>query len=184
MKTFCGMVFGLTLLSSPLCLAQSNPLPFGFEPYVGMQLASQHAKVKWDSGYHDSGTFGSAAVVAGANVTSFLAIEGRYGKSFDDLDVDDVKVKIKHFYGAYLKLGIPTGTIFTPYLIGGRTWLKVRAKESGWGSDSKSSHDDSYGVGLQLAVARHSAVNIEYMKLYDKDDIRINQVAMTVSYVF
>lgn len=183
MKTFCGMVFGLTLLSSPLCLAQSNPLPFGFEPYVGGQLASQHLNVK-SYGSHNSGTFGSAALVVGANINAFMAIEARYGRSFNNIDIDGEDVKFKRYYGGYLKLGLPTKTIITPYVIAGRTWGKIDDHLSGVGTYTLKGHDDSYGAGLQLAIARHSAVNIEYMKLYDKDDIRINQVAMTVSYVF
>ncbi|MFM2486104.1 porin family protein [Celerinatantimonas yamalensis] len=148
------------------------------QPYVGVQLSSQHLK---DSS--DSLNFGTVTLLTGVNINSFLALEARYGKSFNDNEINGVKLSIQSYYGAYLKLGVPTGSLFTPYAIVGKTWEKFKGEESGQ-HGTASLNDISWGLGVQAAVSRHSAVAVEYMNLSHKDQTKVTSIGINVNYVF
>lgn len=136
-----------------------------------------------DSSDPEAVNLGTASVQAGVNINSFLAVEGRFGKSFNNYENNGYRLELKDYYGIYLKLGLPTGTMFTPYGLFGKTWGKIEEKEGIVSTDS-SGNDFSWGIGLQAAVSDHVAIALEYTDMYDKHDYELKNVGVLVNYVF
>ncbi|CAG9295519.1 porin family protein [Celerinatantimonas diazotrophica] len=184
MKKLWGDSAKALLLASILPLtAQAAMLEMPeLQPYIGGQLSSQHLKYD-DSSESDAVNFGTASLQAGVNINPFLAVEGRLGKSFNNNQDNGYRMKLKDYYGIYLKLGLPTGTMFTPYGLFGKTWGKIKVKQDGESSDL-SGNDFSWGIGLQAAVSKHVAIALEYTDMYDKHNYELKNVGVLVNYVF
>lgn len=174
----------LLLVASTLpCTAQAAMMGMPkLQPYMGAQLSSQHVKYD-DSSESNAVNFGTASLQAGVNINSFLAVEGRFGKSFNNYEENSYRLELKDYYGIYLKLGLPTGTMFTPYGLFGKSWGKLEAKRGSESADL-SGNDFSWGIGLQAAVSDHVAIALEYMDMYDKHDYELKNVGVLVNYVF
>lgn len=86
----------------------------------------------------------------------------------------DVDLEINHFFGAYVRGGFQLGPSAYPYAILGYTRGEVEASISGFGSETESESDVSFGVGVDLQITENVYLNIEYMNYLDKDDAEVD----------
>jgi outer membrane immunogenic protein len=120
---------------------------------------------------------------------SLTAVFGRLGTMFnenisgeirvgfgiaDDTVLDVVDVELDNLFGAYVRGGIPVADAFYPYAIIGYTRGKLSASVSGFGSESGTESDISFGVGADFDVASNITLNAEYMNFLDKDGAEIS----------
>lgn len=109
--------------------------------------------------------------------------EVRLGTGIDDDKVNGVKVDLDHFYGAYVRGGIPVTENFFPYAVVGITRAELKYK--GFGRSEKDSGSDiSFGVGTDINLTPELSLNVEYMNYYDKHDVAIDGFAVGATYRF
>lgn len=136
-------------------------------PYIGV-----------DYSYFDAGDLdlGAIALKAGYQLTDWVSVEARLGFGIDDdkfdipeLGLYSVKGEIEHYYGAYLRAGMPNETMFYPYAVAG--YSKFRVKASYQGISAKENESDfSYGLGARLDFSENWSANLEFMRYMDGDD--------------
>lgn len=84
---------------------------------------------------------------------------------------------MKHYYGAYLRAGVPVTDGFYPYAIAGYTKAKVEVSDFGvTASDSES--DFSYGLGADFSVSKNVDITLEFMRYLDKDGVEIDGIGL------
>ncbi len=92
----------------------------------------------------------------------------------------DVDVDIDYKAGAYLTLHPvdPLGSVirYQPYLIAGYTSVKATAELPDLDVKSDDRDEDiSYGAGVTFNVNEWTFVDLEYMHLYDENDLELRQ---------
>jgi opacity protein-like surface antigen len=122
-------------------------------------------------------------VRGGYQLNQYVALEARLGEGVQDDKIDGVKIENDEFYGAYVKVGLPTTTGFYPYGLLGMTHAKIKLSVPGF-SDSTSDSDVSYGVGVDYWFSKQLSGGLEYANFYDKDGDSITGVTLGVNYKF
>lgn len=97
-STGAAVLLGVSIL--PLTAQAAMMDTSQLQPYIGGQLSSQHLKYD-DSSESDAVNFGTASLQAGVNMNSFLAVEGRFGKSFNNYEENGYRLELKDYYGIY-----------------------------------------------------------------------------------
>jgi opacity protein-like surface antigen len=133
---------------------------------------------------------------------SLTAIYGRLGTNFNDnfsgeiragigvgddtVDVlgTDVNVELDHMFGAYVRGGIQVGQAVFPYVIVGYTRGKGTVSASGFGSESETESDASFGLGVDGHLTENLVVNVEYMNYFDKDSAEIDGFSIGLAAYF
>lgn len=163
--------------------ASADQLGEGF--YVG---GGYSAVTYSESGFPDA-DLGALFIRGGYQINDYLAAEVRLGDGVQDDSVNyfgyDVKLKLKDFYGIYLKAGIPTEMGLYPYVIIGDTHMKGELSVSGFsGVASSDGSDVSYGVGVDYWINKNVSAGLEYMNFYDKDGIELSGFTLGLNYKF
>lgn len=109
--------------------------------------------------------------------------EVRLGTGIDDDTLKGVKVELEHFYGAYVRGGIPVGDIFFPYAVVGLTRAELQLSNR-FASTTESGTDVSFGIGTDIHLNANTNINLEYMNYYDKNDVSVDGFAVGVTYRF
>lgn len=120
---------------------------------------------------------------AGYQLNQNVAFEARLGAGVDDDHIYGAKVEVEDLYGAYLKAGLPLQMGFYPYVLLGATHGKVKVSGGGL-SDSNSSSDISYGVGIDYWFSKQVFAGLEYAKFYDKDGVDVSGWTVGANYKF
>lgn len=138
---------------------------------------------------HDRFKTGEAIAKLGGRVTDWFTVEMRTGTTVKDkkgelrgLGVDG-KYRVNYFYGAYIKLGLPNASAFTPYVIGGYTEGKEEMKTR-LGNEDQKFYDSSYGAGLDMDLTQRVGLNLEYMFYYDKDNVTLKGPSLSAVWKF
>ena len=109
--------------------------------------------------------------------------EVRLGTGIDDDNLGITKVELNHFYGAYVRGGIPVADVFFPYAVVGFTRAELE-RSNRFGSTKDSGTDVSFGVGTDIRISHNVDLNVEYMSYYDKNDVSIDGFAAGITYRF
>ena len=113
----------------------------------------------------------------GAYFNENFSGEVRLGVGITDDDYFGADVEMKHYYGAYLRAGVPVTDGFYPYAIAGYTKAKVEVSDFGvTASDSES--DFSYGLGADFSVSKNVDITLEFMRYLDKDGVEIDGIGL------
>lgn len=122
----------------------------------------------------------------GARMNEYLSAEARlgFGVRGDDFDLGGTKldVKLKNYYGAYIKAGSPLNETVFPYAIAGYTKAKIEASAFGEKA-SESETDFSYGMGVDVKFDNFT-VNLEYMSYINNDDGKMRGVSLGFTTTF
>ncbi len=123
-------------------------------------------------------------LLVGGEITPYLDVQVRYGQGgtalSDTVLGTDVDVDIDYKAGAYLTLHPvdPLGSVirYQPYLIAGYTSVKATAELPDLDVKSDDRDEDiSYGAGVTFNVNEWTFVDLEYMHLYDENDLELRQ---------
>jgi hypothetical protein len=125
--------------------------------------------------------------IVGYNFSDFLAVEGLAGvgvrKDSQDIIFGGVPARVegdvKHMFGVFLKPKVMLGEGFE--LFGRLGYAETRLRTVN-GGDSGS--DVAYGLGANFNVAPRAYVGVDYMKFYNKNDVKVDGVTVSVGYRF
>ena len=126
----------------------------------------------------------------GAFATANLAIEGRVGVGIQDdtqtVGGVDVTLELETLYGMYGVGHLNFGTNSSVYAVLGFTRVDGKASAASAPGPSLSDEDSdmSYGVGADIGLSKHIAVNIEYMSYYSKGTTDISAAAIGLVFGF
>ena len=133
--------------------------------------------------------------IVGFDFNPNLAVEGLlgFGVRKDSTNVNvggvtaNVESDLRHMVGIYVKPKVMLGDGFELF---GRlgytdTSLRSRASVAGFSaSDSSSGSDWSYGLGANFNIAPQAYVGVDYMRYYNKNDVKLDGVTVSVGYRF
>jgi opacity protein-like surface antigen len=133
--------------------------------------------------------------IVGFNFNDYLAVEGLlgFGVRKDNTDVTfggvtaNVESDVRHMVGIYVKPKVMLGDGFELFGRLGYTDTRLRSTASVAGfsaSDTSSGSDVSYGLGANFNVAPRAYVGVDYMRYYNKDDVKLDGLTVSVGYRF
>jgi opacity protein-like surface antigen len=133
--------------------------------------------------------------IVGFNLNQNIAFEGLAGfgvrkdnstSTFNGVPVN-IESDVRHMFGVYVKPKIVLGSEFELF---GRvgvasTRLRSSANVAGFtASDSSSGSDVSYGLGANFNIAPTAYVGVDYMRYYNKNDVKLDGVTVSVGLRF
>jgi outer membrane immunogenic protein len=128
----------------------------------------------------------SLTVFSGKMGTKFddnFAAEARVGFGIDDGTVDvGINVKLKSFYGVYLKAGFPVSDTFYPYAVLGYTRSEIELSDKRF-AFSTSESDSSFGLGADFNF-ESLTLNVEYLNYLDKGGAEVSGISIGFSKSF
>lgn len=133
------------------------------------------------NGRNDDADTGVLFARGGYQVNQNVAFEARLGTGVDDDHIYGSKVELEDIYGMYLKAGVPLQMGFYPYVLLGATHGKVKVSGSNW-SESDSTNDFSYGVGVDYWFNGQVSADLEYANFYAKDGIQVSGWTFGLNY--
>lgn len=154
-------------------------------PYVG----GNYSRMEFDDPERDTDdpvTPDAVTLRLGAEANDVVGLEARGGVGFDSATRDGVEYELDHLYGAYLKLSAPLEQA-RPYIIGGYSRVRATARvDFGLlsGSETETREGESWGAGVDLGLTDNVALNLEYMRYLDKDDLEVSGIALGLRSAF
>ncbi|NVJ59607.1 MAG: porin family protein [Gammaproteobacteria bacterium] len=156
---------------------------------IGLSLASLISATAF-AGDYVGVSYKMIEVDAGGPAIEPSAIEAKYGHMFNDnigLETrlgfgvgDDEGVSIDSSLGVYGVYRLKLDQMFTPYGI-----LGYSSTEFGFdGGGFEAFNDLSYGFGVDIAIERQHAINVEFVELFDKDGIEASSFSAGWTYSF
>ena len=165
-KTIGGLVIaGATLMASNVAMADL----YGGVGYTAAELEIGSTDFDLGALY---GRFGS-------QFNENISGEFRVGVGVADDDVRGFNVEIDKYFGGYVRGSLPLNDGIMPYIIVGITDVDI---DTDAGSDSDD--DLSYGIGLDFKIDNQLMLNVEYMSMYDDDDVEITGLSFGVAAKF
>jgi outer membrane immunogenic protein len=157
------------------------------DPYVGGNFALVDYSVEGVSDASLNALYGRLGTYFGENFSGELRLGT--GIADDSVNAEGVEadVKLKEFYGVYLRGGIPLGEIFYPYAVIGYSSGKVEVDGTVLGigfSESDSESDASFGAGVDFSFNESLKLNLEYMSYFDKDGAELTSFAAGIAWLF
>jgi outer membrane immunogenic protein len=129
---------------------------------------------------NESASLNAAVVKFGTKFNDNFAAEARVGFGVGDDTVNvfgtDAKIKLNHFYGAYVKGGIAATEMFYPYAVLGYTRGELKASVAGQ-SATETESDFSYGVGMDFNFTGFT-LNLEYQNYFDKNTAKVDGISI------
>lgn len=161
-------------------------------PYVGGNYTQlKYADENDDNPGNDIDTEPTAGYLRlGIQPAEYIGIEARGGLGIKDDERDNYRVELDEFYGGYLTLGVPINDAVRPYVIGGYTKARVTERYDGPFSsvisnkETRNNEGESLGAGLDVALTDTVALNLEYMRYLDKDELEMNGLSLGVRSAF
>jgi outer membrane immunogenic protein len=109
--------------------------------------------------------FSTLNVTAGLQPNEYFGVEARYGTGLGTDEYFDVDISLDSFYGGFATLSLPFDEV-TTYIVVGKTWFDISAKEYGSAKDS----DSSMGLGVKFDLREAFSLKGEYMQYADDVD--------------
>lgn len=149
-------------------------------PYFGASLTQVEYK---ESGFPTASPLG-VTLKLGTQVSPYLAVEARLGTGVQNDTIVSagvpVEVKLKNYYGGYVKGIAPLSDVFQAYGLLGYTRGKIEAR-SGAASATSSDGDISYGLGGEWFITKKLSLNLEWARLFKGDTYKVNGISLGVT---
>ena len=142
-------------------------------PYIGLDY-------QWGSFKPDNGGSASPSAIlfkVGTELNRYFAVEmqGGVGLSSDQISRPGVNydVKADNMYGIYLRPQLPLGDWGSIYLLGGYSYVRIKAEASSPGtslSGAQTGWDSraSWGGGVDFSIYHNVRLNVDYIDLVDE----------------
>jgi opacity protein-like surface antigen len=183
-------MFRSTLLALITLMVSALPLSVLAQgPYVG----GSYTELEYADPDNDGPELEPSAAYLrlGMEPNAHIGLEARGGFGLSADERDDFELEQDHFYGGYLTLGAPVGDAFRPYAIAGYTKSRytVRATSSGLlgtstTEETETRDGESWGAGFDVALSDQMALNVEYMRYLDKDDLELSGLSLGLRSAF
>jgi opacity protein-like surface antigen len=121
--------------------------------------------------------------IVGFNFNQNLALEGMLGFGVRKDSSNGIQSEVRHMFGVYVKPKVVLGDAFELF---GRlgyadTRLRSTANVAGFtASDSSSGSDVSYGFGANFNIAPQAYIGVDYMRYYNKNDVKLDGVTLSI----
>lgn len=94
----------------------------------------------------------------------------------------DAELSLKNYFGGYIRLGgdFPNQVV-SPYVLVGHTRADFAVTESTGGAGGKL-RDSSYGAGLNIRLNELLYINLEYMQMFDRKEIEVQEFTIGIEY--
>lgn len=131
----------------------------------------------------------------GFNVNPYLAVEGMLGfgaqkdssnGNFGGVPIN-VETDVRHMFGLYVKPKVMLGQNLELFGRLGYTDTRLRSSAAIPGfntTDTSSGSDWSYGLGANFNFMPQAYVGVDYMRYYNKNDVKLDGVTLSVGYRF
>lgn len=170
MKLIKTLAFALPVITCS-AVAHQHQGDYGKKlvPYVGLGISSFEYSEESTAAYEgaDAGLI-PFFLVAGLELNKYLATETRIGLGLGDrsktVQGQDYNIRLKRYFGLYLKAGMPIHDKVEPYLIGGMTNAKISGKRF-----SGTETDLSYGVGVTFELPYGVDGSLEYIDYFSEN---------------
>lgn len=130
-----------------------------------------YSAVNVDAGSTDV-NLGTLTGIIGYGVHPNLAIEGMLAFGVQDDSIGSAKVELEHAYGVFAKPRVMLSPNFELFGRLGYVESKLKASAPGYGSLSDSDGDWAYGLGGNYYFNPNTYLSVNYLKFYDKDDVK------------
>ncbi|EGJ10609.1 porin family protein [Rubrivivax benzoatilyticus] len=132
--------------------------------------------------------FGMIRGILGYEIHPNVAIEAMLGLGTSDDSVsfegETLKLKVQRTYGLYVKPKVEVAEGLELFGRIGFAESKVKATVVGYGSASDSDNDFSFGAGVKYTFSKNVYGVLDYMRYYNKDDIKVDGFTFGVGYKF
>ena len=115
---------------------------------------------------------GALTGIVGYDLHPNLAAEGMLAFGVNDDKVNGAKVELEHSYGLFLKPRLMLSPNFELFGRLGYVESKLKASAPGYGSLTDTDGDWAYGLGGNYYFDRHTYLNANYLRFYDKDNVK------------
>lgn len=149
--------------------------------YFGVNLSQ--------ASYEESGRGTAKPTMIGAKlgkvVNQNFAIEGRFGTGLtdDNLSGGAQDVAVDLYLGGYAKGMLPITPRFAIYGIAGVTYGDLSAGSGGL-RFSDSDADFSYGFGLDYQIGATTSINLEWARLFESADYKLDALSIGLNFAF
>jgi len=186
--SFVASVFSFVSAFSPSnVFAADHYTHFYYAPdaYIGINLSAMEIA---EDGIEDAEV---AAICGrlGKQYNHYLSAEFRLGYGLgnqilvDPILGSDIEFKVQEFYGAYVRLGVPSGDRFYPYLLVGYSQIGLEQTSLGVTTDDKID-DISYGIGADWALRPHMQTSLELVRYADKQGSTLTSLSLGFAKAF
>lgn len=131
---------------------------------------------------------GAVRGILGYEVHPNVALEAMFAFGTSDDSVSDggntVKLKLENSYGFYVK---PKMNVSEDLEVFGRIGFaesKLNATLVGEFSNSDSDNDVSFGIGMKYGFSKSMYGVVDYMRYYNKDDVKVDGFTLGIGYKF
>lgn len=159
-----------TAVAAALTLAQPASAQDGSTAYVGVG----YSQVDFDD---LDGKPGMALGIVGTPVGEYFAVEGRFGfgvrsvteSTFTGTFIATAELKIKSYYGGFVRGILPAGENFNLYGILGYGSGKAEVNTNFGLSDSSSESSEAFGVGAEFVLGQNKQhhLGFEWAKYFE-----------------
>ena len=166
----------LALVLSAAFLAPANAQSaFGGNWYFGGGLSALDLDVAEEGGFSDT----VVNLVGGVPLGEYLDAEMRLGLglSGDEIPGTSAELGIDTLVAIGLRVGLPIGDVFRPYMVLGFSSVEVGLTEGSL-TISGTDEDIFYGIGAGWRFGQGYEITAEFSNYLDKDDIEISGFSM------
>ncbi len=115
---------------------------------------------------------GALTGTVGYGVHPNLAVEGMLAFGIQDDKIGSAKVELEHSYGLFAKPRVMLSPNFELFGRLGYVESKLKASAAGYRSLTDTDGDWAYGVGGNYYFDRNSYLSANYLRFYDKDNVK------------
>lgn len=145
-----------------------------------LAAAGAQAQLYGELGYsaldvEGSGTsvnLGALTGIVGYDLHPNLAVEGMLAFGVNDDKIGGAKVELEHSYGLFAKPRIMLSPNFELFGRLGYVESKLKASAPGYRSLTDTDGDWAYGLGGNYYFDRNSYLSVNYLRFYDKDNVK------------
>lgn len=122
----------------------------------------------------------------GYDIIPWVAIEAHAGSTIDDsakYNGKKVEARLEWYASLYGRINLLTGNI-RPYLLLGYTRAKFDSNANGRVALPNQVNDFSYGGGIELYGTRSTALSLEFIRVADKSNYRIDIASLGIVHHF
>jgi hypothetical protein len=159
--------------------AQSQSGPS--QMYAGVNFSS----ISYEESSRGTANLTAIGIKLGREFNPNFAVEGRFGTglSDDNLGSGVNDVSVEYYLGAYAKGILPLSPRIGLYGLAGVTYGKLSASGASLRLSSADA-DFSYGFGMDFGIGATTALNVEWMRMFEGSGYNLDAVSIGLNFKF
>jgi len=151
----------------------------------GMYAGVNFSAVSYEESSRGTANLTAIGIKLGKEINRNFAIEGRLGTgiSDDNLGGGVNDVSLDYYLGAYAKGILPLSPRIGLYGLAGVTYGKLSASGGNLRLSSADA-DFSYGFGMDFGIGATTALNVEWMRMFEGSGYNLDAVSVGLNFRF